>query len=499
MGKKSGFFGFFGKKQEQKPRPRVSKPTTIYKVLPIRARYDSAQTTADNKKHWANIDCLSADAANSFDVRKTIRERARYETYNNGYALGIVWTYANDVIGSGPTLQMTTENSDFNNEIEKLWQAWAKEIKLARKLRTLRFGRTVDGESFGQLITNLKLKTPIKLDLSLVECDRVHDTSYLLPSPQNVDGVIFDEYDKPSKYMILKQHPGNLTGLGTYDNDYNEIDADFIIHWFREDRPGQHRGISELTSSLPLFAQLRRYTQAVFGAAESAADMAIVMATTSPPGGQAAEVGDGDSASLPQMEFEKNMMNFVPEGWEPHQIKAEQPSTVYDMFKNQIINEIARPLNMPFNIAACNSSSYNYASGRMDHQIYFKAIGIEQDDCDEVVMDKIFYHWMNEEILATGKERQMDYPHEWFWTESEHVDPVKEAQAQDIKLKNGTTTLADEWKKQGIDWEDKINLIKRINDKLKSAGISFSKDEKTKNFAESNPSDEEIINAVLEE
>jgi ABC-type branched-subunit amino acid transport system ATPase component len=28
----------------------------------------------------------------------------------------------------------------------------------------------------------------------------------------------------------------------------------------------------------------------------------------------------------------------------------------------------------PFNVAAGNSSGYNYASGRLDHQTYFKAI-----------------------------------------------------------------------------------------------------------------------------
>jgi hypothetical protein len=33
---------------------------------------------------------------------------------------------------------------------------------------------------------------------------------------------------------------------------------------------------------------------------------------------------------------------------------------------------------MPFNVAAGNSSGYNYASGRLDHQTYFKAIRVEQ-------------------------------------------------------------------------------------------------------------------------
>lgn len=36
-----------------------------------------------------------------------------------------------------------------------------------------------------------------------------------------------------------------------------------MIHWFRADRPGQSRGPPDIPPSLPLFAQLRQYRQAV--------------------------------------------------------------------------------------------------------------------------------------------------------------------------------------------------------------------------------------------
>ena len=52
----------------------------------IRARYDAAATTDANRKHWANADGLSADAAASPEVRRILRNRARYEAANNSYA-----------------------------------------------------------------------------------------------------------------------------------------------------------------------------------------------------------------------------------------------------------------------------------------------------------------------------------------------------------------------------------------------------------------------------
>ncbi|HRX85965.1 MAG TPA: phage portal protein, partial [Phycisphaerae bacterium] len=85
----------------------------------VRAKYDAAQITLENRRHWINADHLSANAAISADVRRTLRSRARYEVANNSYAKGIVLTLANYVIGTGPRLQMLTDDPDANRVIER--------------------------------------------------------------------------------------------------------------------------------------------------------------------------------------------------------------------------------------------------------------------------------------------------------------------------------------------------------------------------------------------
>ena len=72
----------------------------------LRGRYDAAVTSDNNRRHWAAADGLSANAANSPEVRRILRNRARYEVANNSYARGMVLTLANDCIGTGPRLQM---------------------------------------------------------------------------------------------------------------------------------------------------------------------------------------------------------------------------------------------------------------------------------------------------------------------------------------------------------------------------------------------------------
>jgi len=298
----------------------------------IRAKFDSAQTNADNRRHWANADGLSADVAANPEVRRTLRNLARYEVANNSYARGIVLTLANDVIGTGPRLQMLSGGDETNQTVEREFAAWAKAVDLPGKLRTMRQARAQDGEAFAVLFSNDKLSSPVKLDLKLIEADQVATPSAKLGIPGaalTTDGIEFDPFGNPVAYHVLKSHPGSGAAAATLN--YDRLPADSVIHWFRTDRPGQRRGLPDILPALPLFAQLRRYTLAVIAAAESAANIAVLMKTNTPAGGEAAEV-----EPMTEMEFSPNMAVFTPEGWEPSQVKAEQPATTYDMFKVRV-------------------------------------------------------------------------------------------------------------------------------------------------------------------
>ncbi len=117
----------------------------------VRGRYDAAVTSDDNRRHWANADGLSANAANSAEVRRILRNRARYEVSNNSYARGIVLTLAHDVVGTGPRLQLLTADAESNRRIEQTFMQWAKAVGLPDKLRTMRMARATDGEPYRNL------------------------------------------------------------------------------------------------------------------------------------------------------------------------------------------------------------------------------------------------------------------------------------------------------------------------------------------------------------
>ncbi len=432
----------------RKAATAIGRPARV-----VRARYDAAVTNHDNRRHWAGADGLSANAANSPEVRRVLRNRSRYEVANNSYARGIVLTLANDAIGTGPRLQLLTDNAEFNRRIEREFSVWSNAVGLAEKLRTMRVARAQDGEVFAVLTSNGRLATAIQLDLRLVEAEQVCTPDLMALNSNAVDGIVFDGQGNPREYHILKWHPGESVHKS---RDYDRLPAEAVIHWFRTDRPGQARGIPDIMPALPLFAQLRRFTLAVLAAAETAADFAGILYTDSPANGEA------DSAEpFEPIELEQRALLTMPGGWKMSQLEAEQPATTYGEFKHEILNEIARCLNMPFNIAAGNSSGYNYASGRLDHQTYFKSIRVEQAHLETVVLDRVLAAWFDEAVLIPGLLPLdvgpiAEWPHQWFWDGHEHVDPAKEANAQATRLANHTTTLADEFARRGQDWETQL-------------------------------------------
>ena len=426
------------------------------------ARFDAAQDTPDNRNHWANADSLGPATALIPSVRRDLRNRSRYEVFNNSYARGIVETLANDVIGTGPRLQMLGPDHDANRIIEVAFASWARMVCLAEKLRTMRVARAQDGEAFGIIIRNDRLKHAVKFDLRLVEADMVAS-----PDPWQADladGIRYDEAGNPESYHILDTHPGDLDMFASTSGRWT--DAGSILHWYRVDRPGQKRGVPDIMPALPLFAQLRRYTLAVIGAAEAAAEMAIVLQTTLPT---TTGAPDGIEAAT-EMEWARQQMTFLPEGWGASQIKAEQPPQAYDIFKREILNEIARCLNMPYNVAACNSSSYNYASGRLDHQTYFRAIAIEQSEAERIILDPILSAFLTAVRYRLGMKADSAL-HQWFWSGREHVDPAKEATAQETRLKNHMTTFAAEYARGGLDWEEELNQRARELKLMRQLGL----------------------------
>jgi capsid protein len=164
--------------------------------------------------------------------------------------------------------------------------------------------------------------------------------------------------------------------------------------------------------------------------------------------------------------IERRMMVTIPAGWKMSQFKAEQPNQQYSPYVHEKVGELCRCLLIPKSLALGDSADLNYSSGRLDHQVYHRCIDIIRTEIEVLILDRLFAAWLDEMSMATdlirGPERLEGYPHVWYWDGFGHVDPQKEALAQETRLKNHTTTLARESAKEGRDW--KAQLVQRARE-----------------------------------
>jgi capsid protein len=268
-----------------------------------------------------------------------------------------------------------------------------------------------------------------------------------------VDGIIFDRYNNPTVYHVLKQHPGEIWNIGAWQKV--DVMADDVIHLFNAIRPGQARGVPEVTPSLPLFAFLRRYTLATIDAAETAANLSAIITTQANAWNSEGYSTDPGIQPFDSVQIDRGLMVSLPHGYDMKQFKPEQPTGSYEGFRNAILQEIARCVHMPENKALGSSANYNFSSAKLDDQIYWHSIQLEREliwinEC----MERIFEWWYEEAMNIDGYLPLVDSyepPHTWGWPPRLQANPAEDA-TTNLQLINGGLKLDEQYlNEQGID------------------------------------------------
>jgi capsid protein len=423
----------------------------------VQASYDSARTEVWNQNHWANADALDADSANSRSVRQTVVRRSRYEAGSNGFQAGILRTHANYLVRTGPSLQVLTGNDGFNTAVETTFWRWAKAVQLRRKLWCMSHAKLQDGEPLAIMRVNPSLPQKVKLDVVLIETEQCQTPMLPWGVVGYIDGIKFDAFGNPEWYDILPQHPGGQ--WSQVNTRPEQVPAKWVLHWFKLERAGQHRGLPELQSSLNVGAAGRRWREATIAAAEFAASLSGVLKTQMCP--EVAEAADSLPSAWSQMPVAKNTFTALPALTELQQLDAAHPNAQHAEFTRSLISEQGRPKNMPHNIAAADSSNHNFASGRLDFIPWYEELLQDRLDCNDCVMDPLFARWWEFAVLAYGWAADPEVPPDmqWNWPQHPVADQNAQATSNETKLRSGQTTLTAICEEAGIDFEEQVSQM----------------------------------------
>ena len=404
-----------------------------------KAQYDASLHTRRNAEQWKYCDYWNADQSLSPEVRKTLRSRCRYEVQNSSWLFGMIVSHAESVVGTGARLQIHGLGED-GNEYEREFGEWARSVGLWKTIRTAICTEIRDGEAFIQLTNRPRNANPCKLYPLLLDAERIctPDTDVDTDDDLQADGIYFDRYLVPIRYSVAQEHPAVTSGR------HYTVDADYMCHLFRQERPEQHRGAPIIASALPSIAMLRAYTIAMLAKMENSASVAGVLKPDP-------SVIDADSlADPPFSEFSMPQRSWVtlPSGYSMEQYQLQNPTDSQQSFALSVKIECARCILATRNVVLGDSSSYNYSSARLDMQSYDRAIAVQREEIVDIILDKVFRQWWLE------MHPTEDVPaHQWFFESREYINPSQESNAEKTRLETGVISYQALCAEHGRDWQ----------------------------------------------
>ena len=290
----------------------------------------------------------------------------------------MVITKVNDVVGREPKIRFIPGDKPSETErkachgLTKKITEWIRQIHLGKKIRTACNNKVVDGEGFIIAMKNSRREN-LQLDFRVLDCERVFSDPNKVSEKDYFEGIKYDKFGDPIYYDVAKDHPNgdHYQGLITADDQHRKIGAEFVFHWFRDDRAEQRRGVSELASALPIATILRRVRKAVAINNEIAASISILLETDYDGDEVVDSEGNAVDSSayggFEKVDYEAGTSMVLPDGVKAKQLESKHPNSSFLEFHNAGIGDVGRALGMPFNKAAGRSSDYNYSSGRLDH------------------------------------------------------------------------------------------------------------------------------------
>ena len=389
---------------------------------------------------------------------------------NNAYAIGIAKTYTDDCIGKdGPVLQLINIDVDIAKQGEQAWQEWCSTCDLNgsqhfvdmlhMSLRQL----WSCGEFLLQQVSS-EPKNGVSLRLLPIAAERLYSPSMATDVADSESyGVKTNKDGRVEAYYILDNHPGDTyyAGTGKWINDKN------IIHLFVKDEPGQLRGVPWLAPVLDTFGHLRDYVYNTLIAAQMAASFSAVLQSNHPrltptPEGEEQTIWHMEPGSTPQL----------PAGWSLSQLKAEQPTTTFVEFKQEMLKELGRAVSMPYIRIGCDAGGSSYSAARLDMQAYWRAIEHTQGWLIRSLLEPLRTSVFREIVLSgNAPEQLLTAKANWIYQPIPQIDPLKEANAQKIRLLNGTSSLAKECRQQGEDWQDIVTQQSEVEAYKQELGL----------------------------
>lgn len=404
----------------------------------------------------------------------SLRERSRDLYRNNPIGRGVINTMSTNVVGAGIKLQAAPDRvflgltddyaETWEDNTERKFNNWAnsKDADASRMstfydLQNLAFLSYCQS---GEVFSLLPIRTRNGIDqlcIQIVEADLVQNAPGQFTGKLCRDGIELNEDGEPIAYSIRVDSVEwrRVTAYGEKTGRPN------VLHLFRQERPGQSRGVPMLSSVIENIKQADRGSKAVLAAMvvqslfaafiksnnPEAIAPVIPGSTQTPTSGSTLDDDDYDFTLAPGAVFhlrDNDDITFA---------NPNQPKSEFEAFMMAHLVWIGMATGIPYEILSKKFLA-SYSASRASRIEAWRFFLSERAKFNRDFNQVIYKEWLAFEILSgripapgffnSSDVREAYCRAEWLGSSMGQIDELKEVNAAIMRIESGLSTYTQE-------------------------------------------------------
>jgi lambda family phage portal protein len=410
-------------------------------------------------------------------AQDTLRAKGRDAVRNNPYAGRALNAIVANTVGAGIMPNIKGKTDLHTKRLNNAWREWAETTACDSNgkhnfysMQSLALRSTVEA---GEVIA-LKEISAKGFTLRLLESDyivtyRDSGSAALKRTEGTIQGVKTDKDGTILSYYLFESHPGEVVGA----LNEREVNASDLCHIYRQDRPGQLRGVTWFHPVIRALEDFNQLQQAMLISRKVAACFAAFITTNDAD----STLSKSDLAAKRQneMAMEPAMVRYLEQGENVEFAVPPMPAG-YDEYARQILRSIATGVGISYEALTTDYSNVNFSSGRMGYMEFRRNVEIWRwNMLIPQFCEPAFEHFLRWCLLTKGIQSEGVIV-EWVppaWT---MIDPTKEVAASKEMIRAGLTSWSKAVREQGHDPEQLMQEIADDNRRLDELKISLDSD-----------------------
>lgn len=448
--------------------------------------YDAAKRDHRTSTWHAGGTSANAEIGQAEEV---VRNRVRDLLRNNGYALQIIQTIADHVVGTGIIGAPVGLKGRNQARVTKLWNDWQHvcDFDGDHDLSGLMWSAVRGMAESGAAIIRFRRQAfdastalpPIRLQL--LEPDFIDP----LKNGTTEGGGIIDrgiEYDADGRKValwLLEAHPGDVTQFRSRRLVSHRVPMDELIYLYDKLRPGQDRGMPVLAPAVMTLFDLDGYFDAELVRKKIESCLAGFITTDSDDGLPLDENRPAASAGAPQVErFSPGMITRLKHG-ENITIATPANSQGVSEFAMMHLREASAAAGVMVEHATGDFSHVNYSSWRAGNHGFRRRMERLQWHVAIHKMCRPIGDRFIEAARAAGQIPSAEFGFRWTPPGFISVDPKKDSDADLNNVRLGKRTLPQLVEAEGYDFVEHLTEYAeslKLIDEILGSGTMFDGD-----------------------